>query len=465
MFLRAFLKNMEPYKNVFAQSRTLYHCIRLGLSTICSKGRRTITQGITFSGRQELDWSADYKLYSRSNWNEQDLFEPVIKKSLPYCDQKYIAIGVDDTKIKKTGKKIPLVGTYKDPMSPAYHVNLIHGHRIFQASLLLPLYNRFIENADNNIKIPSARGIPVCFQNVPALKKPGKLASPEDITFHKIAMKNYNLSTVFKEAATSLVNSFQQAGSHQSIIFVGDGSFCNKTVFSLNLKNVFLLTRCRKDNKLCFRDTENKMRFYSKDKFSPKDIYQDKDIQWEKSIAIMGGEKRDVRYKEIKEVFWQKGSGKKELRLIVISPYPYRTTKKGKLLYRKEAYLLTDNLDICVEKLIQMYIDRWEIEVNHRDEKTTLGIGQAQVRNLNSVLKLPTQLAAMYSILLLTCIECFGNDRESNFIPLPKWRKQTRRPSCNDLLNLLRKDIVESSELMEKYGFRYSEFSEFMTYH
>lgn len=465
MFLQALLNNMEPYKNIFVQSRTLYHCIRMGLSAICSKGRRTITQGITFSGRQGLDWSADYKLYSRSNWNELNLFDPIIKKSLPYCDQKFIAIGVDDTKIKKTGKQIPLVGTYKDPMSPAYHVNLIHGHRILQASLLLPLYNSFIENDDSNEKIASARGIPVCFRNVPALKKPGKSASPEDISFYKKAVKNYNLSTVFKEIATNLVNSFQQAGAQQNIIFVGDGSFCNKTVFSLNMGNVFILTRCRKDNKLCFRETQNNKRFYSKDKFTPKEIYQNIEIEWQKTAAIMGGEKREIRYKEIKQVFWQKGSGKKELRLIVISPYPYRTTKKGKLMYRKEAYLLTDNLDIPVEKLIQMYIDRWEIEVNHRDEKTTLGIGQAQVRNLNSVLKLPTQLAAMYSMLLLTCIEYFGNDRGTCFIPLPKWRKKTRRPSCNDLLNLLRKEIVESPELMEKYGFRYNEFSEFMTYH
>lgn len=75
-------------------------------------------------------------------------------------------------------------------MSPAYHVNLIHGHRILQASLLLPLYNNFIDNGESNVKIPSARGIPVCFQNVPALKKPGRLASPEDISFYKQEVKS-----------------------------------------------------------------------------------------------------------------------------------------------------------------------------------------------------------------------------------------------------------------------------------
>jgi len=29
--------------------------------------------------------------------------------------------------------------------------------------------------------------------------------------------------------------------------------------------------------------------------------------------------------------------------------------------------------------LIQYYFDRWQIEVNHRDEKSLLGVGQAQV--------------------------------------------------------------------------------------
>jgi hypothetical protein len=41
--------------------------------------------------------------------------------------------------------------------------------------------------------------------------------------------------------------------------------------------------------------------------------------------------------------------------------------------------LLTTMLNGSHRQLLQMYFDRWQIEVNHRDEKDTLGVGQAQM--------------------------------------------------------------------------------------
>ena len=48
-----------------------------------------------------------------------------------------------------------------------------------------------------------------------------------------------------------------------------------------------------------------------------------------------------------------------------------------------------------IGKSIQDYFDRWGIEVNHRDEKEILGVGQAQVWNEKSVSKVPALLMAM----------------------------------------------------------------------
>ena len=45
--------------------------------------------------------------------------------------------------------------------------------------------------------------------------------------------------------------------------------------------------------------------------------------------------------------------------------------------------------------LLQDYFDRWGIEVNHRDVKEILGVGQAQVWNEKSVSKVPALLVAM----------------------------------------------------------------------
>jgi hypothetical protein len=57
----------------------------------------------------------------------------------------------------------------------------------------------------------------------------------------------------------------------------------------------------------------------------------------------------------------------------------YRKTKAGQVNYREEAYLLCDDNNLSAKKLLQAYFDRWQIEINHRDEKSILGVGQAQV--------------------------------------------------------------------------------------
>ena len=152
---------------------------------------------------------------------------------------------------------------------------------------------------------------------------------------------------------------------------------------------------------------------------------------------------REVRYKELPRVYWQGGAKKQELRLLVVAPVGYRTTKNGRKYYRQPAYLLTTDLTTPAVVLLQDYFDRWGIEVNHRDEKDILGVGEAQVWNEKSVSKVPALLVARYSWLLLAGLECYGPTRAEVYEPLPKWRRGAKRPSCLDLVTLLRKQLAE----------------------
>src|SRR6516164_5944455 len=43
---------------------------------------------------------------------------------------------------------------------------------------------------------------------------------------------------------------------------------------------------------------------------------------------------------------------------------------------RSPYYLLTTDPKSSAKQLLQIYFDRWQIEVNHRDEKETFGVGQ-----------------------------------------------------------------------------------------
>lgn len=46
----------------------------------------------------------------------------------------------------------------------------------------------------------------------------------------------------------------------------------------------------------------------------------------------------------------------------------------------------------------------------------------------------------------------FGAERGAAYAPLPKWRRKAYRPSCLDLVTLLRKEAVELPHLIEHLG-------------
>lgn len=238
----------------------------------------------------------------------------------------------------------------------------------------------------------------------------------------------------------------KRGARNKTLLIVADGSFCNSTVFKAELDRTTIAARCRKDAKLCFQDDTSSKRFFSKVTFTPQSVRQNDSIPYVTANIFIGKKLRQVRYKEVKKVLWQRGAGKKELRLIVIAPLAYKTSGNRKL-YTKEAYLLSDDHELSAEEIIQQYANRWEIEVNHREEKNNLGLGQAQVWNKRSVIKVPALLIAAYSIMLLTSIQCYGINRSDNYLRLPKWRKDSIRPSCNDLVNLMRKELSENHEL------------------
>jgi hypothetical protein len=433
------LKQTARWNFVFPQQRSLDRALTLAFGILCGVGRRTLTRAILFAGNAQKDWSADYKVFSRSPWQARALFHPVLEQAIQEHHLQRIVVSTDDTRVWRNGKHVPQTQWHRDPMGPPFQANLRWGHRFLQASLVLPLYRHDGES--------SSRSIPVRFELAPVVKKPGKKAGEEVWAEYHKEKKEKNLSVQFVALTQELRERLNQCG-HQSkrLVQVGDGSFCNRTVLreDWEAQNVTLLVRCRKDIVLCKRAPGQGPRFYGKTKFTPQEVRQRSSrARWQNGPIFHGGCFRQVRYKELTKVYWQGGSRKKEVRLLVVAPVGYRTSKNGRKYYRQPAYLLTTDLSSSAIDLLQAYFDRWGIEVNHRDEKEILGVGDAQVWNEHSVSKVPALLVAMYSWLLLAGLQCYGPTRTKDYLPLPKWRRGAKRPSCLDLVTLLRKQIAD----------------------
>jgi hypothetical protein len=232
-----------------------------------------------------------------------------------------------------------------------------------------------------------------------------------------------------------------QGFGHKTLLAVGEGSFCNQTTFRHPFERTVLITRARKDLRLCLPCQGPGRAVYGKETFTPQEVYKDARHPWKEVRLFHGGRYRRVRYKEVGEVLWRHGGRQRRLRLLVLAPTAYRKTKAGRCYYREKAYLLCDDNELAAKALLQAYFDRWEIEVNHRDEKSILGVGQAQVWAELSVPRVPALMVASYSLLLLSALETSGPKRTSAYEPLPEWRRAARRPSCQDLISLLRRQL------------------------
>lgn len=400
-------------------------------------GRHTLTGILTASGRQFVDWSSAYRLFSHQRIDTAKMFEIVQSNVFKESEQSQMVIAhMDDTILKKTGRHVPGTAWRRDPLGPPFHTNFIWGQRFLQISLAMPEHN----------KSGQSRAIPVDLHHCPTVKKPGKTADEEQWKEYKEIQKKAKLSRQGSERIKLLREKLNHSQSKdKQLVLSVDGSYTNAQVLKNLPKKVTLIGRIRKDTKL-YKIPEGsaivgRKRVYGERLPTPEQIRQSDKYNWKNVKAWAAGKVHTFNIKIVNNVRWRSG-GNQNLKLIVIRPLGYRLTKSSKILYRDPAYLICTDTRINIQKLLQSYLWRWEIEVNFREEKTILGCGQAQVRNPNSAQDIPAFITALYSLLHLAH---YRSSKSSNQyeLPRPKWYEKcdTKRITTGDLINNIRAQL------------------------
>ena len=440
--------------DAFLQQRTWLRAWRLSLAQLVCPGRHTLTNVLCTCGRQFQDWSADYRLFSADQWDPAGLFRPVVRGVLEMSDEPSVFVtALDDTHLRKTGKKTPGVGYRRDPLSPPFHCNLIPAQRFLQMSAILS---------------PAAppgpgRALPIRYLHVPPVPKPSRSAAKEEWKAYRARCRKENLSTsavgVLREVRQELD---QHHDAKDRVLVAGvDGSYTNQTVLKNLPERTTLIGRVRKDAKLFCPPAERDPSIrgpkckYGQPAASPEALRQDSSVPWQEVTAYGAGKVHTFRVKTITPILWKKAGHERPLRLAVIAPVGYRPRKASRLLYRQPAYLICTDPDLPLDKLLQYYLWRWDIEVNHRDEKQLIGVGQAQVRAPGSVDRQPLFAVASYSMLLLSAARAFGTDALRTSLPMPKWRRDGGRVriSTQELIQQLRQEVWGQAldHLMDHY--------------
>jgi hypothetical protein len=428
------------WQPVFAHKRTWNRARRLTLGMLLCLRQHLTSQAICASGRQFVDWTSDYRLCSRCVWDSRQLFDPVFDR-LPILLSSPTApviAALDDTLCPKTGRKIPGVTMARDPQSPRFHVNLRYGLRFVQASVL--------------ISPPSpgpARALPVRFELAPPAVKPNKNASEEVKEAYRQEKKKRAITVVGRETIHSVRQSLDERSDTRGrqLIMGGDGSYTNANVLKQLPERTTYIGRIRKDAKLHWPlapasgKSAGRPRRYGTVAPTPEEILKDESIPVVRVRCFAAGEEREMPVKVLGPMYWRKAGAGLPLQVVVIKPLGYRLRNGSKLLYRQPAFLICTDPNLDLQTLVQSYVYRWEIECNHRDEKSLLGVAQGQVRNPEAVRRLPQLQVAGYSMVLLAVLLSSGFQRTAEFLPLAKWRRKTIRPSLLDMLALLRDQI------------------------
>ncbi len=449
---------MDQTQDAFSQERTWQRGKILALSALVCLGRHTLTGMLTTAGRQFNDWSADYRLFSKDRFEPDKLFAHVRKNLLlEIPESEPFVCCMDDSLFRKTGKKTYGVGYWRDPLGPPFHVNLILGQRILQISAAWV----------SGHKPGPARMIPIDFLHCPKVKKPPKNASPKDQAAYRQLQKKLKISAIGAQRLQKLREALDEEpdGMNRQLIVSVDGSYTNGTVLKNMPSRTTLIGRIRKDARLFFlpeqaaEGTRGRKRVYGERVPTPEELRQSDDLPFQRIEAWAAGKTHSFKIKTFAPLRWRTAGQKHNLRLIIIAPLGYRLSQASRIFYRRPAYLICTDPDLPVRKVLQMYLWRWGIEVNFRDEKCLLGAGQAQVRNEKSVQNLPALIIAAYAMLLIAAEKTFGQSKQTSLIlPLPKWRnkKKAKRLSTQQMITQLRVDLwCKSLDEKNFYGFKH----------
>ena len=230
--------------------------------------------------------------------------------------------------------------------------------------------------------------------------------------------------------------------------------------FRTALENTTVIGRVRKDAKIFAKperaeNARGRDRVYGDVLPTPEQIRQDDAIAWQSVRAYAAGQSWDFEVKTVAPIRW-KPSSKRDLQLVVVRPIAFRPTKGSHLQYREPAYIICTDPNLPIQQLLQAYLWRWEIEVNFRDEKTVIGVGDPQVRTKSAVENTMAFAVASYAMLQTAAIMAGIADTG---LPLPKWRtaQPPNRCSTNQLIARLRAEIWGKAFGLHFSGFETNE--------
>jgi hypothetical protein len=253
------------------------------LAGLVCLGRHTLTGLLKTNGQLDEDWTADYRLYSHQRGDAAALFGQVRRGAqASLAPGEALTVAMDDSLLRKSGRRIPGVGYRRDPLSPPFHVNFVRGMRFVQLSSLVHQQDGF------------ERMIPIDFQLAPLPVRPAPHATLEQQQAYQAALAAANINLVGRQQVHTLRQQLDADpnGLSRHLRIVVDGRFTNAKLLKNLPERTSLIGRIRRDAKLFFvpqgQAPTGRRRLYGQSAPSPQQLLSDPSLQFEHFQAQLG---------------------------------------------------------------------------------------------------------------------------------------------------------------------------------
>ena len=419
---------LEAHRKAFKQERTYQQVVMLALAELFVLARHTVTQLVMSLGQTEADWSRWYRVWSQRRFVYDRVSEVLFAQTLTHVrpDGLYV-VGMDGTQTPRSSRKLEGSGWLRNPRAPHFQTGLHAAQRWFNGSWLLPAEAGW------------SRAVPIRW--MPAFTVKSRPTAHEPKTECEAGV---DFLVWVREHMT------HHQRSEQPVLALGDGSFDSLTLWQRLPPGVILLARSAKNRVLYQLPTprasgRGRKRLYGERAPTAQALWSQR-RGWRKLTLEVRNQTRHLQVK-VYGPFLRRSAPNCPLMLILVRGKDNAKTRREPLPFLVNARQASDGawqLPLPLDVLLFWAWQRWELEVCHRELKSSFGLGNKQCFNPGSAVTSVQWSAWVYALLLLAGYRTFGLTRAG---PVPTaWWRGSPRWSLNTLWRAYRTAFWQTSE-------------------
>jgi hypothetical protein len=386
---------IQAHRPAFRQERPFVRAWGLVLAELFTFGRHTLTQDLLSLGLIQSDWSAWYRLFSRPRFDEAHLAHCLFQQTLPHVplEQPYV-LGGDSTQIPRASRKLPGTGWLKAPRTPVFKVGIHRAQRFLTGAWLTPLVAGF------------SRAVPLRF--LPAF--PAK-AVPAGM----LPQKEWQAGLAF---VSWVRQELDRAGREQQrVLALFDGSFDRLDFWAGLPERVVAVVRTAKNRALYALPTPSsgpgRPAKYGERAPTPQ-AWLHGGIRFHAQEVIVRGHPRTMRF-SLQGPLVREDLPDRPLFLLVVKGSTQKLGRRRSRYHGPSYYLISAveqddawQQPLPIDLILAWLWQRWELEVAHREMKSSLGVGEKQCWGVRSAVVSVQWGAWVYALLLLAGYRTWG---------------------------------------------------------